>query len=166
MSIRLANMGDLPAIEAVYAAARAYMARTGNPHQWVDSGYPSRGLLENDIENNHLFVVEEVGVVHGVFAFILGADPTYAVIEDGAWPNDRPYGTIHRVASDGQVKGLFSKAFDFARAQCDEIRIDTHHDNKTMQHVVAKHGFCRCGIIHLANGDPRIAYQYSKEENP
>ena len=68
-----------------------------------------------------------------------------------------------RIASDGQIKGLFTKAFDFCRAQTDEIRIDTHADNKTMQHVVAKHGFVRCGIIHLLNGDPRIAYHYSKE---
>jgi hypothetical protein len=28
-----------------------------------------------------------------------------------------------------------------------------------MQHVVEKHGFSRRGIIFLANGDPRIAYE-------
>ena len=58
---------------------------------------------------------------------------------------------------------MFTKAFDFCRSNIDEVRIDTHRDNKTMQHVVTKHGFKRCGIIYLENGAPRIAYQYSKE---
>lgn len=163
MKIRTAKTEDLPAIETVYAAARAYMAASGNPHQWGDSGYPRRGLLEDDIQKGHLYVIEEDGRVHAVFAFIHGDDPTYAVIEDGAWLNGRPYGAIHRIASDGQIKGMFTRAFDFCRQRADEIRIDTHHDNKTMQHVILKHGFTRCGIIHLENGDPRIAYQYSKE---
>ena len=161
--IRLAETKDLDSIVTVYAAARAYMAASGNPHQWGDSGYPHRDLLEEDIEKRRLYVIEEDGAVHAVFAFMFGDDPTYAYIEAGQWPNSKPYGTIHRIASDGQIKGMFTKAFDYCRSRIDEIRIDTHHDNKTMQHVVTKHGFVRCGIIYLENGDPRIAYQYSKE---
>lgn len=159
-----AKMSDLPVIEAIYGEARAYMRRTGNPLQWAD-GYPHHDLLEADIKAGRLFVVQDEDAIHGVFAFILGDDPTYASIEDGQWPNDRPYGTIHRIASDGQVRGVFTQAFEFAKARTDEIRVDTHFDNKTMQHVILKHGFIRCGIIHLENGDPRIAYQYSKEAN-
>lgn len=161
--IRHAQKTDLDAIEGVYAAARASMAASGNPHQWGDSGYPHRDLLESDIEKGQLYVVEEDGKVRAAFAFILGDDPTYGYIEDGQWPDDQPYGTIHRVASDGQIKGVFTRVFDFCRAQIGVLRIDTHRDNKTMQHVVTKHGFVRCGIIYLMNGDPRIAYQYSKE---
>ncbi len=161
--IRTAQSEDLPVIERVYAAARAYMAASGNPHQWGETGYPHRDLLYSDIEKQQLYVIIEDGEIHGVFAFILGTDPTYGYIEGGQWLNDKPYGTIHRIASDGSIKGMFTKAFDFCRQRSDELRIDTHHDNKTMQHVVTKHGFKRCGIIYLANGDPRIAYQYSKE---
>lgn len=161
--IRLAQPQDLDAIEAVYAAARAYMAASGNPHQWGDSGYPHRDLLAADIEKKQLYAITEKDEIHGVFAFMLGDDPTYGYIEDGSWPNDKPYGTIHRIASDGQIKGMFTRAFDFCRERADEVRIDTHRDNKTMQHVVQKHGFKRCGIIYLENGDPRIAYQFSKE---
>lgn len=163
MMIRPATIRDLPAIEAVYAAARAYMVQSGNPNQWGD-GHPPRALLESDIEKGDLFVCEIDGEIRGAFALLFGADPTYSYIEDGAWPNDLPYATIHRIASDGRVKGIFTKCFEYALKHADEIRIDTHHDNKTMQHVVLKHGFIRCGIIYLANGDPRIAYQYSKEK--
>jgi len=161
--IRPAQKSDLPAIEKVYAAARAYMAASGNPHQWGD-GHPARSILENDIEKGDLYVCEIGGEIRGSFALLFGADPTYSYIEDGAWPNDLPYATIHRIASDGKVKGIFTRCFEYALSKADEIRIDTHHDNKTMQHVVMKHGFRRCGIIYLANGDPRIAYQYSKEK--
>jgi len=164
--VRPAMEKDLPAIESVYAAARAYMCANGNPHQWSDWGYPEHELLVVDIKKRQLYVIVEGGTVHGVFAFVRGEDPTYAVIADGCWPNALPYATLHRVAGDGTVKGIFTQAFEFALSQADEIRVDTHHDNKTMQHVVEKHGFRRCGVIYLASGDPRIAYQYSKERKP
>ena len=159
--IHPARLSDLPAIEEIYAIARDYMQKSGNPHQWVN-GYPRRELLESDIAKNQLFVYESEGVIRGSFVFMTSPDPTYAYIE-GQWPNQKPYGTIHRIASDGQEKGVFTHCFRFALENADEIRIDTHHDNKTMQHVVEKHGFKRCGVIYLENGDPRIAYHYSKE---
>lgn len=159
--IRPATLSDLPVIENIYAIARQFMADNGNPTQWGD-GYPKRELLESDIEKGELFVYEEGGTLHGVFAFILGEDPTYAYIEDGQWPNNKPYGTIHRIASDGQKKGVFTPCFAFALSRADEIRIDTHHDNLPMQHVVEKHGFQYCGVIYVSDGTPRKAYQYSK----
>ncbi len=36
---------------------------------------------------------------------------------------------------------------------------DTHRDNHIMQHNILKHGFQYCGVILLANGDERLAYQ-------
>ena len=101
--------------------------------------------------------------IHGVFVFIIGADPTYEVIEDGAWPDNSPYGTIHRIAGDGQVKGLLQLCVAFCKTQIKILRIDTHHDNRIMQRAIEKNGFQRCGIIYTANGSPRIAYQSNKE---
>jgi len=37
--------------------------------------------------------------------------------------------------------------------------MDTHADNKPMQHLAEKHGFTRCGIIYTGDGSPRIAYE-------
>ena len=159
MNIRPAKYEDLPRIQEIYAIGRAYMRSTGNMLQWA-GGYPQENVLMDDIAKQQLFICEDDSAVHGVFAFILGQDPTYGYIE-GQWPNNKPYGTIHRIASDGTVKGLVTMARDFALRFIDEIRIDTHHDNHTMQHVVTKNGFRQCGIIYLENGDPRIAYQYS-----
>ena len=48
---------------------------------------------------------------------------------------------------------------DFCFSYDTNIRIDTHRDNKIMQHNIVKYGFTYCGIIYLLSGDERLAYQ-------
>lgn len=158
MHIRKAKFSDLPAIEAVYEQARRYMRENGNPNQWIN-GYPGRETVEMDIAGGNCHVCEENGVIIGVFAFLEGPDPTYNQIFDGSWCNDEPYVVIHRIAVSVHRKGVASQCFAFALQHCNNLRIDTHQDNIPMQRSLAKNGFCRCGIIHLANGSPRVAYQ-------
>ena len=69
------------------------------------------------------------------------------------------YGTIHAVASDGQIHGLLSQIVAYCEQTTKHLRIDTHHDNAIMQHVILKNGFTRCGIIHIASGAERIAFE-------
>ena len=157
MEIRRATLQDLDRMLEIYDYARAFMRSTGNPTQW-SRGYPSRELLLADIEEGVSFVAEEEGVIHGTFMFYNGKDGIYDVIEDGAWLNDEPYAVIHRIAGDGQIKGLLSMAVEYGSQFSDNLRMDTHRDNRVMQHTLEKNGFVRCGIIHLENGDPRIAY--------
>lgn len=162
MQIRNAQIEDLPQLRRIYDAAKAYMDASGNPNQWK-AGYPPEEFLRQDIELDRLYVCEEDGALHGVFLFSVMKDPTYHYI-DGAWLNDEPYGVIHRIASDGARKRIFHTVLDFCKEKMKEqciknLRIDTHADNKTMQHLVEKNGFKRCGIIYLENGSPRIAYQ-------
>ena len=156
-SIRTAKMEDLPVIETIYTRARAFMAENGNPNQWGNTEPPTAQLLE-DIRVGDLYVVENDAGIHGVFYFYMGDDPTYEVIHEGSWGSNAPYGTIHRIASDG-TGGVFAAALDFCKGKCGHLRIDTHQDNHIMQHVVTKHGFIRRGIIYIADGTPRIAYE-------
>ena len=121
--IRLAEMQDIPAILAIFDQAREFMRTMGNPSQWPAS-YPNHQLVEEDIRAGHCYVFEEAGQVVGTFAFIIGPDPTYQEIE-GAWHFSEPYGTIHRIASNGQVKGLAYQCFDFCLQQIPYLRIDT-----------------------------------------
>lgn len=102
--ITLATAADLPRILALYAHARAFMAQNGNPSQWGQTR-PTEADIAAHIAARELYVLREEGEIRGVFAFILGEDPTYRVIEQGAWLSDAPYGTIHAVASDGQIHG-------------------------------------------------------------
>jgi GNAT superfamily N-acetyltransferase len=120
----------------------------------------SNGKEEEDIDSNRLFVYTVNGCLEAVFAFILGPDPTYAKIEDGQWLNDEvPYGTIHRLASAGDRRGVASEVIAWCLEHCESLRADTHADNKIMQHLLEKNGFARCGIIHVEDGTPRVAYQ-------
>lgn len=162
MTIRNALQKDFDDILRIYARAREYMKHSGNPTQWREN-FPPETLINDDIREKRNYVVEADGGIHGVFAFILGDDPTYARIE-GAWKSDVPYGTIHRIASDGEVKGVFAAAIAFCKTRNSHLRIDTHADNKTMRYAIEKAGFKKCGIIRVADGTPRIAYELIPEE--
>lgn len=154
--VRYAEMIDLPRIGEIYAFARKFMAETGNPNQW-GTHHPPVAQLEKDVANRKLYVIEDVSGIHGVFYFAVEDDPTYHVIHDGDWHADQRYGVIHRIAGDGSG-GILRKAVEFASLQTDYLRIDTHHDNQVMQRAVEKLGYIRCGIIYIADGSPRIAY--------
>ena len=160
MSIREARIEDIERILEIYDIAKAFMRKTGNPNQW-NSSYPDMKLLEDDIDKQQLFVMEEDSIIHSVFAFIIGDDPTYKDIE-GAWLDDSTYGTIHRIASDGTMHQVFKKAVDFCSEKCAHLRVDTHEDNKVMQKVILRNGFKETGIIYIADGTPRIAYEKVK----
>ena len=158
MNIRKAEERDISRITEIYAHARAFMAKNGNATQW-SGGYPGEDVIRADIAAGTLHVCEREGKVAAVFAFILGEDPTYRVIEQGAWLSDAPYGTIHAVASDGQIHGLLSRIVAYCEQTTPHLRIDTHRDNAIMQHVILKNGFTRCGVIHIASGAERIAFE-------
>ena len=160
MIIRKATLSDLPEAQRIYAEARRYMNDHGNPTQW-GATYPTESIIISDIEKGNLYLCTEAGEPHGVFAFIEGDDPTYAVIENGAWPDSEPYDVMHRMASDGKVRGIGKAALDFCKSHGKNLRADTHRDNITMQNMLAKNGFVPCGIIHIENGSERIAYQYT-----
>lgn len=160
-SIRLATKEDLPRILTIYDCAKQYMKENGNPTQW-GAFYPSVDLLCADIDSAQLYVIEKNDEIHGVFAFILGEDITYQEI-NGAWLNQESYGTIHRIASDGQINNVFYTAFEFGKTMTDNIRVDTHEDNKTMQHLALKYGFVPTGVISLADGTNRWAYHYCNQ---
>lgn len=159
MIIRKTTMHDIPELLEIYAGARDFMRRNGNPHQWWDY-YPPRGILEEDVSFGRGYaVVNDNGKILATFMFQIGEDEMYNVIENGAWLNNDAYGVIHRVASSGVVKGMLPVIVGFCSDFCDNIRMDTHEDNKIMQHLLEKNGFIRCGTVHIFNGDPRIAYQ-------
>lgn len=157
MTIRPARPRDLPALLELFEAAKAFMARTGNPNQW-GPGYPGAELMAEEIARGVCYVVEEKGEIVGTFCAIPGEDPTYKVIYDGAWPDDDPYITIHRLASNGKARGVGRACFAFCEKKGMALRIDTHADNHVMQDLVTRNGFVYCGRILLANGSPRLAY--------
>lgn len=159
MTIRPTTYADTNALLAIFAHARQQMAADGNPTQW-NTTYPTRQQIEEDIRRGVSYIIEANGKVCATFVFIIGEDPTYDIIEDGVWiDNSQPYGTIHRIASNGQQRGIFRIVLDWCTAHCNNIRIDTHQDNQRMIHLIEKSGFSRCGMIYTRDYSPRMAYQ-------
>lgn len=157
--IRKAQIGDIPRMLELFEQARGIMRSDGNMTQWT-GGYPSAELLANDISRGNSYVITRENTIVGTFAFIIGCDPTYASIEGGRWIDDTAlYGTIHRLASGPDSHGIAQECFDYCWDVIKNLRVDTHGDNRIMQHCILRAGFRYCGIIHLADGSPRLAYQ-------
>ena len=154
MYIRNANLNDLEKILAIYAKARAFMREHGNETQWQNN-YPPEDSLRENIRDGKLKLAMDGEEIACVFYFAVEEEPTYAYIE-GSWPDNEPYGVVHRVAS--AKKGGATFAIRWAMTQCRNLRIDTHDDNYPMQNLVKKLGFSYCGRIYVADGSPRRAY--------
>lgn len=161
LQIRDALFKDLHTILNIYQFARESMRRAGNPYQWGRS-YPEAELIEADIRSGQCKVICDESGIHGVFAVVEGEEPSYRRIEQGRWRNDEPYITIHRIAGDGQVHGLFQCAADYCKRISDNVRIDTHADNRIMQKLIERNGFQKCGTVYVRDGSPRIAYQWKR----
>lgn len=160
MKIRKATTQDLDCIRQVIDAARNHMRANGNSTQWIN-GYPSAEVILNDITNKVGYVVDYNNEVVGYFMFLKGNDPepTYNTIENGKWLNNEPYGVIHRLASNGKIKGVAKACFDYCFTQINNIRVDTNNNNLPMQNFFKKYGFTYCGVIYVADGSPRDAFQ-------
>ncbi len=156
-TIRPAVPYDLPRIMPIFDDARRYMRQNGNMEQW-SGGYPSADVIRNDIDAGHFFLCLQGNDIAGVFCFFTTGEPTYSVIYEGRWPNDEPYGVIHRIAVAKHRCGVASFCYDWCLTKCHNLRIDTHRDNVPMQQSLQKNGFAYCGIIHLVSGDERLAY--------
>lgn len=160
MNIRKAKYDDIPALMEIFRNARKIMRNSGNMHQWNDS-YPSSEIIRKDIDDGNSIVLCDNDRIIATMAFIPGPDPTYAIIHEGEWPDELPYHVIHRIAVCEPGHGAATELLDWAFNQVGNkaaIRIDTHRDNIIMHHILLKYGFTYCGIIYLANGDPRDAY--------
>ncbi|CAI2551962.1 GNAT family N-acetyltransferase [Apilactobacillus kunkeei] len=161
---------DLPAILDIIHSAIKYLNEQGID-QW-QHGYPADEDLEKDVKDGINYVLITDGQIAGTATIHQGIDPNYLKIEEGDWINgsEAHYAAIHRVAISNEFRGqhlsekLVSSLITVSRVLgFKDIRIDTHPENKGMQHVITSNGFEKRGIIHMReNGHPwtaRFAYQ-------
>lgn len=165
LTFRKAKEADLDAIMEIVDAAKAYFKNQGIP-QWQD-GYPNRESFLSDRKKGCSYVLEEGNGIVGTMAVIFDGEPDYDTIYEGSWLSEgQSYAAIHRVAVDAERKGkgFAGKMVEEVVKMCQErgicsIRNDTHRLNDSMQHMLVKNGFVRCGIIYLKNGEERIAFE-------
>ena len=171
MLIRATTPADVPAVMKIIEEARRTIATLGID-QW-QNGSPNEAMISADVEKGQSRVALVDGEVVGTFAVIDDGEPVYAVMEGGTWltPDRDAHGNwtyiaIHRVAisvahrGSGISTAVIRHAEDAARSLGrTSLRIDTHEGNVVMRRMLERHGFVKCGIIHLENGDPRVAYE-------
>ncbi len=159
MSVCKAYISDLDTALDIYACAREFMKKSGNPEQWGDF-YPTREIVLADIESGSLYMLtdEHSGDVYGVFAFFPNGDKIYDTI-DGAWQSEAPHGAVHRVASDGTHRGVLRECMEFCRESCTHIRIDTHPSNTPMRSALMRLGFSECGSVYVPPVGRLLAFE-------
>ncbi len=165
MEIRKTEERDIPFAVEIYENAREFMHSNGNPNQWRTS-YPSEASLREDMKQGASYVCTDGDEVVAVFYFKIGEDPTYKIIYDGEWLTDGDYAVIHRIAVKYQGRNIAGFCFNEMFKLFPNIKIDTHKDNLPMQNALKKRGFKHCGIIHLENGDERLAFQKNIAKTP
>ncbi len=159
MDIRLAEISDFDHIAEIYTKARAFMVKTGNPRQWNLSSYPPLELIKSDIQSQKLYLCTENGNAVGVFFFSFGenAEPLYSKFRKAP---KLPYGVVHRIASDGSVKGVGRFCLSWAIQKSKNLMIDTHPDNMVMQKLLSSLGFTYLGDINIPDdSDIRMVYE-------
>ena len=157
--IRPSTLDDLPTIMSMIDHSRSIMRTNGNQTQW--DGYPTKTTILDDIAKGISYIVtDDDDNTIGCFALLKQPEPTYARIEGGLWlDGTTPYRTIHRLACAPDSHGVAQQAFEWSESQCASIRVDTHHDNYIMLHIIKKLGYTHCGTVYMKDGTPRDAFQ-------
>ncbi len=143
--IRLAEMQDIPAILAILI--RLGFVRT--MEIWsVASFLSNRQLVEEDIRASPAMSLKSWASCWNLYVHHR-IDPTYQEIE-GAWHFQ--YGTIHRIASNGQVRGSGLPVFlTFVCSKFPISALFCMRDNHPIQAAIHR-GFSQCGTIYLPDG--------------
>ena len=160
MKVDLALKNDIDELMNIYNFARTHMINEGNVTQW-DNEEVFKEELINYINEKLLYKVTKNDEIVGCFAYILGVDSAYNII-NGNWINDNKYVTIHKIMSKYQRQGIASFMVDYIinKMKADglfDIKIDTHKNNISMNEFLKSKGFKYCGIISL-NGDFNDVY--------
>ena len=165
MKVRPATKDDLDDImSCVKRIKKEYFEAKGIP-QWLGD-YPSKADFSADIEAKRLFVMHMGECLIGFSSVSFDGEPTYSEIDGEGWKKNDKYAVVHRfgINPDWQGMGMGTTLMGLADKLCEahhvsDIRADTHEDNAGMRHLLEKCGFEYRGIIHLANGDPRMAFE-------
>lgn len=168
--IRIARKEDIDQIMAIVHETIEDLNQEGN-YQWDDK-YPTEARFLEDINNNHLYIVESEDKVAGFICMNQEEDEAYQTLE---WRLDKPALVIHRFAikRDKLRQGLGTKLVEFAirfarNKGLNYVKVDTNSKNSRMNRLFQKLGFNYVGQVRLRHvEDPFNCYDYiieSEEE--
>lgn len=164
MEFRKTVETDIKDIMKIIKQAQNYFKENGID-QWQNN-YPNPETIKNDVYNNHSYVLLKDNKIVATVAISFDGEKTYDSIYEGQWMSTNDFVVIHRIAVENNYKGLGLSAEIIKNVESlcrsrgvNSIKIDTHEDNLSMQKFLKKNDFKYCGIIYLADGNKRIAFE-------
>ena len=165
MKVRPATKDDLSDVMSCVKRLKREYFEANNIPQW-QGDYPAKSDFAADLEAKRLFVMYMGECLVGFASVGFEDEPTYSEVEGGSWKENGDYAVVHRfgINPDWHGMGMGTALMGLADKLCEArgvsaVRADTHEQNAGMIRLLEKCGFERRGIIHLANGDPRIAFE-------
>lgn len=163
--IRKTRMEETGKIMEIIEDAKAFLKSSG-VDQWQD-GYPEEDTIKEDVRAGISYLLEtKDGKIGATAAISDQREPGYENIYQGCWLSLQPCLVIHRIAVRETLRGCGYAAAFFAFAEglaaetgIGDIKVDTHRDNRAMRRFLEKQGFTLCGVIYLADGSQRLAYE-------
>ncbi len=159
---RASAESDAEAVSRIYDFARDGFRESGIP-QWME-GEPNKNTFLEDVKNRCSYVIECRGEVAATSKIIL-YEPVYDKIYNGEWRSDS-YIAVHRVAVSGDYRRMGLAGMLMREAERlavsigrEAVRIDTHEKNFKMRAMLEKNGYVKRGVVLLADGSPRFAYE-------
>ncbi len=164
MLLRKTSQEEINSVMKLIEEGRKYFKANDIP-QW-QNGKPNLETIQSDIDKGCSYVLVDGDEIVGTCALFFENDNTYDVIDKGRWMNDNNYAVIHRVCIKCSYKGhglgseILRTCEELSLKQgIDNIRIDTHQLNLSMQRLLSKNNYTYCGIIYLEDGAERFAFQ-------
>ncbi len=167
--VRKGEFKDLLGIIEVIKDAKELFRSSGST-QWQDTdGYPSAKTFIKDLEENEVLVCTDGDKIIGVLVVSFQEEECYKGIVQGQWLNDNHYAVIHRLAVKKEYyrQGVAKKLLDQAeyvvlKKGILDIKVDTHEQNSSMQHLLESYDYTYVGVIYLLRPDvlekKRLAY--------
>lgn len=159
LDYRCADINDLDAIITLIQDAVISMEKN-NIHQW-DELYPTREMIQKDIESGHLYIGMIKGNIAVMFVLNQECDEAY---RNGRWMHpDKAYFVIHRLCVNPvcQNRGIAKRTLLFIEEQVKEknifaIRLDVFSENpyalklyQDMGYSIVGHADWRKGRFYL-----------------
>lgn len=164
MIITNATINEVDDIMVIINQAKAYLL-SKHINQW-QMGYPNEESIMEDITKHHGYILKVKDHIVGYFALSFSDEDAYLHIYDGKWSNNDYYALIHRLCIGDEYKGqgLGSLIIRFVKDEAlkhniNQIRIDTHEDNKSMLRLFNKNGFSYAGKVCFRDVEERVAFE-------
>ena len=163
--IRKAKLNDLRKIKKLTEAC-AKALQQQNISQWNEH-YPSLEKLQNDIEKEELYVLEEENMIIAIIVLTPNMDEVYRNIDWLSKTDNNLY--VHRLATSPEFwgKGYARTMMDFAEEfaknkNFTSIRLDTFSKNTRNQKFYKARGYTKLGDVYFPHKNEYPFHCYEK----